>query len=198
MFAPFPSAVPDVTFAVLVIVEPGGAFARNTIVNEAVDPAGSVAIVHETVPAAPTAGAEQLNAGPLVCVTDWNVVLGGVVSVIATDEAFAGPLFVIETTYVRSPVELTVAGPLFVTPTSAVTATVLVVVEVLFAVFDSGLVVEIVAVLLMTVPFGVPALTLTTIWITPLVPGARNAFVQVTVPVAPTAGVAQAKVGPDG
>ena len=64
LFAALPSAVADVTFAVFVIVDPGGAFARKTRVNDAVAAAGSVAIVHETVPVAPTAGVEQVNAGP--------------------------------------------------------------------------------------------------------------------------------------
>jgi hypothetical protein len=53
-----------------------------------------------------------------------------------------------------------------------------------------------VAVLLIVVPLGVSALTLTTRVKLALAPAAKVAMAQVTVPVPPTAGLVQAKAGP--
>jgi hypothetical protein len=72
---------------------------------------------------------------------------------------------------------------------SAAVPTVVVAVAVLFAMLGSVDVAVIVAVFVMTVVLGVPALTLTTRVNEALAPAARLAMVQVTVPVPPTAGV---------
>ena len=75
-------------------------------------------------------------------------------------------------------------------------ATVVVAVALLLVVLASASVVDVVAVLLMIVPLGVPAVTCTTTWKVAAVAALRSAFVQLIVPVAPTRGVLQAKVGP--
>ena len=69
--------------AVLLSVVPFGvlAFTLTTSLKVAVAPASNLEIVQVTVPVPPTAGAEQLKAGPLVCVNERNVVLAGVASV---------------------------------------------------------------------------------------------------------------------
>jgi hypothetical protein len=67
--------------------------------------------------------------------------------------------------------------------------TVVVAVAVLFAVLGSVDVAVIVVVFVMTVVFGVPALTLTTRVNEALAPAARLPMLQLTVPVPPTAGV---------
>jgi len=72
---------------------------------------------------------------------------------------------------------------------SAAVPTVVVAVAVLFAVLGSLDVAAIVDEFVMTVVFGVPALTLTTRVNEALAPAARLAMVQLTVPVPPTAGV---------
>jgi hypothetical protein len=84
-----------VTFAVL-LSEPSGAEpdTLTTIVNVAVALDARLAFVHVTVPAAPTLGFAQMNAGPVFCASETNVVLAGNVSVNETLVAGDGPLFV--------------------------------------------------------------------------------------------------------
>jgi len=45
----------------------------------------------------PTSGFEQLKAGPVTCVSDWNVELVATVTVKETFDASFGPLFVTKT-----------------------------------------------------------------------------------------------------
>lgn len=90
----------------------------------------------------------------------------------------------------------TVAGPLFVTTTSDVTATDVLVVAVLFARFGSVSLTEAFAVLVIVVPFAVVGFTRTTMLNVADAPAANSAFVQLTVPVPPTAGFVHAKEGP--
>ena len=84
-----------VTLAVL-LREPVGAVAetRTTTVKVADAPEARLALVHVTVPAAPTLGFVHANAGPVFCNSETNVVLGGRVSVRETTVAGDGPLFV--------------------------------------------------------------------------------------------------------
>src|SRR5882672_10233969 len=79
--------------AVLLSVVPFGVLGLTltTSLNVAVAPAPNVEIVQLTVPVSPTAGAEQLNAGPLICANERNVVLAGVASVNEALTASLGP-----------------------------------------------------------------------------------------------------------
>jgi hypothetical protein len=99
-----------------------------TKLNVAEAPLASDAMLHVIMPVPPTAGAAQLNEGPLVCVAETNVVPAGVVSVSCTLAASDGPAFATVTVYVMSVPGATAAGPFFVTLTSALAATVAVVV----------------------------------------------------------------------
>ena len=95
LFPAHGSKVSLVAVAVLLSVVPFGvlAFTLTTSLNVAVAPAPNVEIVQLTVPVPPTAGAEQLKAGPLVGANERNVVLAGVASVIETLTASLGPKF---------------------------------------------------------------------------------------------------------
>ena len=77
------SKVSLVAVAVLLSVVPFGvlAFTLTTSLNVAVAPALNIEIVQRIVPVPPTAGAEQLKTGPLVCANETNVVFAGVASV---------------------------------------------------------------------------------------------------------------------
>src|SRR5882672_775476 len=90
------------------------------------------------------------------------------------------------------------AGPVFVTERSApaLTVAVVVVVAELFPGALSVVLLDMVAVLLMSVPFGVFAFTLTTRLKLALAPDASVAMLHVTVPVPPSAGLVQVKPGP--
>jgi hypothetical protein len=89
------SVVALVTLAVFVIVPlPKAGSTRTTREKVAVAPLTSVRRLQLTVPVAPTAGDVQLNAGPLPCTNDTNVVLAGTTSVSETLWASADPLFV--------------------------------------------------------------------------------------------------------
>ncbi len=68
------------------------------MLNVAVTPFGSEAMVQVMVPVLPTDGVVQLNAGPVVWFSETNVVSAGSVSVRVTVEASEGPLFVTVTT----------------------------------------------------------------------------------------------------
>ena len=59
----------------------------------AVVPNVSAAMEQETVPVPPGAGLVQMNAGPVGCDSETNVVFGGSVSAIVTLVASDGPLF---------------------------------------------------------------------------------------------------------
>ncbi|MND04600.1 hypothetical protein D3C83_249550 [compost metagenome] len=60
-------------------------------------PEASVAIVQLIVPAAPTAGVVQVNAGPAVCAVETNVVHAGGGSARVTVWASLGPALAIVT-----------------------------------------------------------------------------------------------------
>src|SRR5688572_8171983 len=87
------SKVSLVAVAVLRSVVPSGVLGSTltTSLKVAVAPAPNVEIVQLTVPVPPTAGVEQLKAGPLVCANETNVVLAGIASVNATLTAPLGP-----------------------------------------------------------------------------------------------------------
>ncbi|PYQ48228.1 MAG: hypothetical protein DMF59_16605 [Acidobacteria bacterium] len=97
LLAGLASADAEPPVAVLVIADPAPAFADTTIENVDVAPAASVAILQEIVPVPPTAGAEHANAGPLLCVSETNVVPVGTTSVNVTVCASLVPTFEIET-----------------------------------------------------------------------------------------------------
>src|SRR5256885_2030471 len=82
------------TVAVFVMFEPPAALELTctTTVNVAEPPAARVASVPLMVPVPPTGGLLKLKVGPLVCVSDTNVVLAGMVSVSCTFWASEGPL----------------------------------------------------------------------------------------------------------
>lgn len=84
-----------------------------------------------------------------------------------------------------------VAGPVLVTDSSALVATVVVAIEVLFALLVSGVAEETIAVLVMTVPNGVAGETWTITVNVAVAPGAIAAMLQETV-----APVVQLKAGP--
>jgi hypothetical protein len=85
------SGVDDVTVAVLLSVLPFGAVGATCAVmlNVAVADGASAAMLQEIV-----GPVVQVNAGPVVCDSETNVVLGGSVSLQLTVDAVAGPLFV--------------------------------------------------------------------------------------------------------
>src|SRR2546430_17347660 len=89
------SVVPLDIVAVLLIVVPLGVFALTftTRLKLALAPAANVAIAHVTVPVPPAAGLVQVNAGPLICATDTNVVFAGVASLSEAFWASLGPAF---------------------------------------------------------------------------------------------------------
>jgi len=91
----FVSAVSLETVAVFEIVDPFAVeqLVLTVIVNRADAPNAKFAIVHCRVPPAPTIGGEQENMGPMVCVSEANVVPAGRLSVSTTFAASAEPLF---------------------------------------------------------------------------------------------------------
>lgn len=92
LLAGFGSDVEAEIVAVLDTVPPAAAVSCTTSVKFAVAPLTNEPMVQVTVPAAPAAGVVQLNEGPLFCVIDANVVLGGSTSVSETVAASVGPL----------------------------------------------------------------------------------------------------------
>jgi hypothetical protein len=82
--------------AVFVTVLPAGAPLCSVSVKAAVAPFTNVPMVQVIVPVPFGAGVVQLNAGPLVCVSDANVVFAGMTSVSETVSASVGPLFTTE------------------------------------------------------------------------------------------------------
>ena len=64
------------------------------MLNVADAPALSPAMEQETVPVPPAGGFVHVNAGPVGCDSDTNVVFGGSVSFIVTVPELDGPLFV--------------------------------------------------------------------------------------------------------
>jgi len=93
LFPGIESGVELLTVAVLVIVPvvPDDTF--TTIENVADAPAGSVAIVHVIVPVAPAGGVVHAKVGPVVWLSETNVVPAGTVSVSDTLAASEGPAF---------------------------------------------------------------------------------------------------------
>lgn len=96
LFAELGSVVDELIVAVFVIVAPVARAFEDATTSEKTDdePAAKVAAVQFTVPVPPAAGFVQVNAGPLVCANDTNVVLAGTASVSATFVASEGPLLV--------------------------------------------------------------------------------------------------------
>jgi hypothetical protein len=191
------SAVAADTAAVLVIVLPDVAAMSMliTIVNVAELPFASVAIVQLTVPVPPAAGVVHTKAGPLVCAKDANLAFTGTRSLRITVCASLGPEFATVIVYVAVPPRTAFAGPVLVTPRSAAVLIVVDAVDVLFAALASGDVLVTVAVLL-TLPAaaldGVRTVRVklaVAAWIS-------VGMLQVTVPLAPTAGVVQVNAGP--
>lgn len=97
LFDGFASAEVELPDAVFVIVVPTPAVAARTMENVALALALRVEMVQEIVPVPPTAGLLHANAGPLVCVSETNVVPGGSVSVSVTPCASLVPLLEIVT-----------------------------------------------------------------------------------------------------
>src|SRR6266511_4102671 len=93
LLAAFGSVVVVVTVAVLLSVEPLAALGLTwtTRVKVALAPAAKLAAVAVKVPVPPTGGVVRLNAGPLVCIADTNVVLAGIRSLSVALAAALGP-----------------------------------------------------------------------------------------------------------
>jgi len=96
LFAGFGSEVAALMVAVFVTVVPPWAPLCSVSLKAAVAPFTNVPIVQVMVPVPFGAGVEQLNAGPLVCVSEANVVFAGIASVSDTVSASVGPLFATE------------------------------------------------------------------------------------------------------
>src|SRR5438874_1890404 len=96
LLAPVGSAVLLVTVAVSDNTVPLATLALTpiTTVNVAEAPAARVAMLPETMPFVPVAGFVKVNAGPLGCVSETNVVPAGSVSRSETLWASFGPLLV--------------------------------------------------------------------------------------------------------
>lgn len=171
-------------FTISVPFETPVAFTFTTSVNVAVDPlASDAAKVHVSVPAPPAASPLQPNPVPLA---DTNVVPVGVVSVIATDGAAAGPLFVTTIVYVMLfPADTVGAAATFVSVRYAdvVVPTTVVAVAVLFVRFGSVVPEVMFATSTICVPNCVPAFTVTAKLNDPSARDAKSAFVHVTSPV---------------
>ena len=75
-------------------------------------------MLHVMVPFVPPAGAEQLNAGPVFCVSETKVIPAGSGSVNCTVVAGAVPLLVIVTSNDTWLPTVAVEGPLFMTARS--------------------------------------------------------------------------------
>jgi hypothetical protein len=123
-FSSLGSKVAVDTLAMFVNVVPagvaGGIFA--TKVKLALDPAVKRAFVQVIVPFAPTLGVEQLNAGPLFCVAETNVIPGGKGSVSDTVVASSGPKLETVTSNGTSLPAVAFAGAFLKTARSAVVA----------------------------------------------------------------------------
>jgi hypothetical protein len=93
LFAGAGSVVAVETDAVFETMVPSGVAGatRTTSVNCALALAARAAIVHVVVPVAPTAGFVHMKEGPLVWLSDTNVVPGGRTSVSVTVWASLGP-----------------------------------------------------------------------------------------------------------
>src|SRR5262245_44078173 len=88
-------------------------------------PLATVAITQSVDPVVPAESGVQMNVGPLVCVSETNVVFVGSASENESDVASLGPLFVMVTTYVRFVSMVTGSGEsLAVIATSAAALTV--------------------------------------------------------------------------
>ena len=94
LFAGLGSVIEEEPISVSVMIVPVAvpAFTFVTRVNDPLEPAAKVAMLHVTVPVPPTAGVIQPHAPGLA--SDTNVVLVGIASVNLTVVAADGPLFV--------------------------------------------------------------------------------------------------------
>jgi hypothetical protein len=151
-------------------------------------PSAMLAFEQETVPPAPTAGVVQLQ--PPGDDSDAKAVPTGSVSDSDMLAALLGPLFVTVIEYVRLLPALTGSGlSVFVTDTSADVLTVVVAVALSLPALLSPVPLS-VAVFEITVPVATLASTFT-VNVNTALPTAIEAFVQLTVPPAPIAGVVQ-------
>jgi hypothetical protein len=185
LFAEFGSVVEEDTVAEFVITVPLGVpeLTFTTSVNDAELNGASVAIMQVWVPVPPTASGGQLH--PAAGVTETKVVLTGITSLRVTDVAVCGPSFRTVRVYVMLPPTATGSGESdFRTRRFAPPLTVVVALAELLAVTASSVEATL-AVLVMIVPFGVAAATLSTKVIV-LVPTGTEGLVQVCVPVPPT------------
>src|SRR5262245_33025490 len=103
LFAGLTSFEPLLTATELTIVVPASVALSTftTTRNVALVSAASVSIVAVIVPVLPTAGVVNVNAGPLVCSADTNVVLAGSTSIHSTRSASLGPAFDTKNVYVK-------------------------------------------------------------------------------------------------
>ena len=188
------SVVVEVTVAVLVIVPVVPADTFTTIENVADAPAGSVAIVQVIVPVPPAAGVVHAKVGPVVWLSETNVVPDGMVSESDTLAASPGPPFATVIEYEALTAEATTLGPVLVTLTSAPAVTGADVVAELFA--EVGSLVAAVTVAVFAIVPDAPAATFTTMLNVAEAPAGSVAIAHVIVPVPPGTGVAHPKAGP--
>lgn len=177
-----------VAFAVL-LSRPSGALADTlaVMVNVAVAPDAMLAFVQVMVPLVPTLGLVQMNAGPLFCAVETNVVFAGSASVSETLVAGFGPLFVSEMLYVTFVPCAAVAVAVLVIDRLAVKITFVFAVELLLPGTESVDEVDTEAVLL-TVAGAAGPLTLS---VKMAEPTAIDPMVQLMEPTPFTAGVVQ-------
>jgi hypothetical protein len=188
LFAEFGSAVAAAIVAVFEMAAETVA-GEKTKVNVACAPLASDAIVQLIVPVPPADGVVQVNGGPLFCVALTKVDPAGTGSVIVTLAASLGPLFTTAT--VNATAVFVGAVPAFlVIARSAEPLTVVEAVALLFPEAKSAVAVETVAVLLIVEPAALAATRTVSVKVA-VDATAREALVQETLPVAPTAGVVQ-------
>jgi hypothetical protein len=183
----------DETVAVLVMVVPTPPVTFTTRVNCAEALAFIVARVQLTVPALPTAGVVHVKTGPVFCVREANVVLGGSTSFIATVSAAVVPPLVTVMVYeIVVPTVTAPGGAVLVIERSGEVTGAPKEEELLPGVGSDAD--ETVAVLVMVVP--TPPVTFTTRVNCAESPAFIVASVQFTVPALPTAGEVHVKAGP--
>jgi hypothetical protein len=168
-----------------------------TSVKVALAPFAKEASEHVTVPVPPTAGLEHVNAGPVFCASETNVVPEGTVSVSVALAAASGPPFATLIEYEMSAFASVVAGPDFVTDMSAPPATSVVAEPELFSAFGSSLLITL-ATLVTKVPGGVAEGTWTVNVKLALAPATKVASVHVAALgyTEPTAGFVHVNAGP--
>ena len=200
LFVRFGSVTAELTLAVSLICVPAAvpAVTFNTTVNVD-DPGAKLGLVQLMVPLLPTAGVVQDQ--PPGIVIDWNVVFGGVVSVMLTVVAVAGPAFVTTCEYVMLFPAWTPCGlAVLVIERSALSPTCVLTLALLLPLFGSPVPAEATeAVSVMVVPDATLVFTLTTklnvaVVFAAILPVSVHVYGEVEVHVQPAGPVSETNV----